>query len=290
VTLTPPGAAGARTLPHDSLQPILRHILDRVAPVLLDDAGRQALLDCAGTCPDVLSLRSLGLELRLQGPATGDLVVATVPTAPDSPRGANDDNDSSAPAQNAFHADPFGVLSALAAISGASVDHTACYEFKSVLEALPGRAELFAAGVVLSRESRRAHRVAFRRFTARDVKPFLKAIGRKNAAKTLSPVAKALARPSTDLCISLDLSPESDGVGLEVYADSSLSAGDAMGWEALLTALVDRNLADADRANAALGLLNAGREEHPRTGLSHVTITTADGALAPTKVYLADLT
>ena len=355
MTLPTSRAAGARTLPHHSLQPVLRHILDGVAPVLLDDAGRQALLDCAGTFPDVLSRHSLGLELRLQGPLTGTLVLAAVPTAPDGqrlhrtltsgaldgdpamralartlsdwrapdswlarscgslrleldasraadgepppppriylvPRGGNDDNDSSARAQNAFHADPFGVLGALAAISGASVDHRTCYEFKFVLEALAGSADLVAAGAMLSRESRRAPRVTFRRFTARDVKPFLKTIGRKNAAKMLSPVAKALARPSTNLCISLNLSPESGSVGLEVYADGSLSAGDPGGWEALLTALVDRNLADADRADAVLKLLSAGREEHPRTGLSHVTITTADGALAPTKVYLADLT
>jgi hypothetical protein len=62
---------------------VLDHLIDDLPAVLLDSAGRADLRSAAGLLPLVLSRRSVGLELRLQGPRCGDLFVAAVPTQPD---------------------------------------------------------------------------------------------------------------------------------------------------------------------------------------------------------------
>ena len=38
---------------------------------------------------------------------------------------------------NAFHADPFGLLSALAVITDSPVDYDTCHDLKTLIEALP---------------------------------------------------------------------------------------------------------------------------------------------------------
>ena len=57
--------------------------MDGVPETLLDAADRRALLNAADTLPRELLRRSIGLELPLQGPTTGDLVVAAAPSTSD---------------------------------------------------------------------------------------------------------------------------------------------------------------------------------------------------------------
>ena len=338
------------TLQLDSLQPVLERVIDAVPQSLLGAAARRALLQTADALPGVLSRRSLGLELRLQGPRTGDLLVAAVPSASDgealhraltlealggepatgrlagalsewrdprswlarsctflllgldasraaegepapppclylAPRGANDADASDGAGANAFHADPFGLLSALAAVTGSPVDFDTCHDFKVLLEALPARAELFAASAMPSRDSRRAPRVAMRRFRAAELKPFLRAVGRKAAARTLTPLAKRLEPVSGNLCVVLELGPHAvDAVGLEVSTGGDWPLGDRAGWRALLDALVDLGLADEERAEAVLGLISNGGDDRAASGLSHVRLTAVGDTLAPTQI------
>jgi hypothetical protein len=66
-----------------SLRSALDLVVRDVPDALLDSRGRADLLAAADALPQVLARRSLGLELRLQGRARGDLFVGAVPTAPD---------------------------------------------------------------------------------------------------------------------------------------------------------------------------------------------------------------
>jgi hypothetical protein len=334
-----------------SLREVLQSLLDDLPGVLLDTSGRRDLLGAAAPLPHVLSRRSLGLELRLQGAPGGDMFAAVVPTAPDgrvllevlrggglgadpatrrladalsqwrtgtgwladscafllleidatrrtgdafpppcvylAPRGANDADPGADCSANAFHRDPAGLVAALAELSACSADPAATRELARMLELLPDGAELFAAGAMLSRASSRAPRIAVRRIYPDKLEGLLAGLGRDRAARTLAPLADVLAPHLTNLCIALDLGPHSsDAVGLELYAGSYWSEGKQSGWTELLSALVDRGLADAERAAAAASLPRRGDAAHPTVGLSHVKLTAKADGLAPSKLYI----
>ena len=325
--------------------------MDGVPEMLLDAPARRALLNGADTLACELSRRGVGLGLRLQGPATGDLVVAALPRAadketlssapmlgaqggeqslqelvraladwrdPDSwlarscaslllvldasiagegepppphvyvtPFGVGDGTESGPSAANAFHADPFGLLSSLAAITGSPIDFDTCHDFKTLIEALPAGAELVAAGAMLSGESRRPPRIALRGFGAAEIKPFLKAVGRKAAAKALTPIATRLEPVSTDLGVALEIGPHAtDTVGLEVHAGSQWSDDERMAWRELLTTVVDLGLADSQRAQAVLQFIGDGGPDRSGSGVGHVTLATVGNRLAPTRIYV----
>lgn len=264
-------------------------------------SGRPAIVRLAQTLadwrePDAWLARACAfLLLELDASRTAidpEAGALTPPSVHLAPRGGSNANDGDRPVSgNAFHADPYGLLAALAGISGSPLDHEACFEFKALIEALPADAEIFAAGAMLSRENAQAPRIAIRRLGTGDIKSFLKTIGRESAAGALGRVAKVLDAAGPELCVALDLGAhKSDVVELEAYAGRDWSGGDLAGWSVLLNRLVRKDFADRQRAHAVLELVHPVGAEVPTSGLSHITITVVGKGLAPAKVRLGCVT
>lgn len=326
------------------MQSVLQRLLEDVPRALLEPEARVDLLVAAGRLPEVLARRNVGLELRLQGRAQGDLFLAALPTGRDGPlldeslaefpggpagtrlrsafsqwrqgvgwfarscklvllevdasrrvgdslpppsvflipriaRGADADIDST---RNAFHRDPQGLVIALAELAGCRPDPAVNAALRRLLGLLPRRAELFAAGVMLSRPTSSAPRIAIRGLRASELQGLLSSLGHRSAGALLTPLATRLAPQLSDLCLALDLGPRgSDAVGMELYA------GDPSGWSGLLEALVASGLADRDRVDAADELRRAGGVNGGSVRLNHVKLTAVADGFAPSKLYVA---
>jgi hypothetical protein len=184
-------------------------------------------------------------------------------------------------ARNPFHRDPAGLVAALAELAGCRPNPGVTTELRQVLGLLPQRAELFAAGVMLSRPTSVAPRIAVRGVRASELAGLLTGSDRRGAGAVLAPLASRLAPHLVDLAVAFDLGARgSDAVGLELYA------GDLVGWSGLLDALVLLGLADRDRADAAGALARAGDLNGASPRLSHVKLTAVQDGLAPTKLYV----
>jgi hypothetical protein len=188
---------------------------------------------------------------------------------------------------NAFHADPAGLVRALAALSESPPDPRASEELECLLGVLPPFAEIFAAGAMLSRASARAPRIAVRRLRPEGIDALLAALGRHDAAEELVPVAAELGSLGARLVLDLDLGSSAPALaGLEAHAGRYWTEGSSEGWAPVLEALVARGLAEREPAEAAIGLPGPRGPDGPVFGISHVKVS-ADGAgLRPAKLYL----
>jgi hypothetical protein len=194
------------------------------------------------------------------------------------PQAADDVDTDIVCARNPFHRDPEGLVAALAELAGCRPDPGVTTELRQMLGLLPPRAQLFAAGVMLSRPTSSAPRIAVRGVRASELAGLLSGLDRRGAAALLAPLASRLAPHLVDLSAAFDLgSWGSDAVGLELYA------GDPVGWSDLLDALVVLGLADRDRADAARAV---ARMSGASVRLSHVKLTAVQDGLAPTKLYV----
>jgi hypothetical protein len=184
-------------------------------------------------------------------------------------------------ARTAFHRDPEGLVAALAELAGCRPDPAVATELRLLLGLLPERAELFAAGVMLSRATSSAPRIAIRGVRASELAGLLSGLGRFGAAAQLAPLASRLEPHLVDLAVALDLGPlGSDAVGLELYA------GDPSGWSEMLDALVLLGLADRDRVDAAGELARSGPMNGADVRLNHVKLTAVQDRPGPTKLYV----
>jgi hypothetical protein len=308
---------------------------------LLDDDGRRRVLEVARTLPLALARRSVGLELRLAGPAHADLIVGARPRAADglallewsraaglprlafaleqwrsgfgwlawnarylllefdaatdvhalpcihlAPQGAADDGPVAA-SENAFGADPEGLVRALAALSGTAPDPTAVASLERLLAALPPFAEMFIAGAMLSRSSVRSPRVAVRRLRPCGVAAVLGALGKPEAAERLVPLAEELTGAGARLMLDLDLGVSAPALaGLEVHAGRYWTEGSPEGWAPVLDVLVERGLAEPERATAAIGLPGSRWPGGPVFGISHAKVGADASGARPAKLYL----
>jgi hypothetical protein len=183
------------------------------------------------------------------------------------------------PRDDAFRRDPDGLVSALAELGGCPPDAAVAAELRDLLALLPDQAQLFTAGVMLSRPTSAAPRIAVRGLRSDELAPLLSGLGRPGAGALLAPLAVRLAPGLTDLCVAFDLGPGgSDAVGLELYA------ADASSWGSVLNDLAELDLADPDRARAAAELARAGALDDSAR-LNHVKLTATAGGLGPTKLY-----
>jgi hypothetical protein len=197
------------------------------------------------------------------------------------PQAGGDVDADVAAARNAFQRDPEGLVAALAELDGCRPDPAVATELRKLLDLLPQRAELFAAGVMLSRPTSSAPRIAVRGVRASELDGLLSGLGRFGAATQLAPLASRLEPHLVDLAVALDLGPlGSDAVGLELYA------GDPSGWNGLLDALVLLGLADRDRVDAAEAVARSGPMNGADVRLNHVKLTAVHDRLAPTKLYV----
>ncbi len=188
---------------------------------------------------------------------------------------------------NTFHADPEGLVETLAWLAGTPVDPNAVSELKRMLAALPPFAEMFVAGAMLSRASVRCPRVAVRRLGPDGVGTVLTTLGQRWAADALVPLAAELAPLGAHFMLDLDVgAPERGHAGLEIHGGRYWTEGSSEGWAPLLEALVAADLADRDRAEAALSLPGSQGPGGPVFGLSHVKIGADAAGLRPAKLYL----
>jgi hypothetical protein len=203
-----------------------------------------------------------------------------------TPRGAADGGPVEAP-DNAFHADPRGLLGALASLAGQPPDPTAVEELRRVLDLLPPFTEIFAAAAMLSRPSARSPRVVVRRFRPEALETFLVALDRREAARELGPLARELGRHDARLALVLDLGASAPGVvGLEVRAGRPWPEGSADGWAPVLEALVGAGLAEGNRAEAAASLPGPRRPGAAAVGISHVKVAADGDGLRAAKLYI----
>ena len=188
---------------------------------------------------------------------------------------------------NAFDADPAGLVRSLAALAGAPPDPSAVADLERLRAVLPPFAEMFIAGTMLSRASVRSPRVAVRRLRPEGVAAVLETMGRSAVAEQLLPLAAELAGAGARFMLDLDLGDAAPPVaGLEVHAGRYWTEGRPEGWEPVLEVLVAHGLAEPDRAHAAAGLPGPRGAGGPRFGISHVKVGADAAGLRPAKLYL----
>jgi hypothetical protein len=188
---------------------------------------------------------------------------------------------------NRFHADPEGLVQALAALSGSPPDPRAMEQLECLLAVLPPFAEIFAAGAMLSRASVRSPLIAVRRLHPDGIRVSLAALGRPEAAEDLVPLAAELGRLGARFVLDIDLDASARSpVGVEAHAGRYWSEGTCEGWAPVLDALVARGLAERERAEAAIGLPGSRGPGGPVLGISHVKVSADAAGLRPAKLYL----
>jgi len=204
-----------------------------------------------------------------------------------APRGAANEGPV-AVSDNAFDADPAGLVGALAALSGAPPDPTAVEGLERLLAGLPPFAEMFIAGTMLSRDSVRSPRVAVRRLRPEGVATVLSVMDRSEVAEQLLPLAAELDSLGARLMLDLDVGASAPAfAGLEVHHTRSYwSEGRSDGWAPALDVLVAWGLAERDRADAAIGLPGSRGPDGPLFGISHAKVGADAAGLRPAKLYL----
>jgi hypothetical protein len=325
----------------DPLVEAVAAVCSRVPEPLLDGPGELRLEEVARTLPSVLARRPVGLELRLAGDASADLIVAARPREPDGRAllawarrmgitrlalalerwqsgfgwlawnakylllefdAAKDPRAvpcihlaplrpggvwPAAVVDNAFHADPEGLVNTLAWLAGTPADPTAMEALERMLAALPPFADMFVAGAMLSRASVRCPRVAVRRLGPDGVGAILTTLGQRWAADALVPLAAELGRLDARFMLDVDLGAvEQCHAGLEIHVGRYWTEGSTEGWAPLLEALVALGLAEGDRAEAAITLPGRKGPGGPVFGISHVKVGADAAGLRPAKLYL----
>jgi len=204
-----------------------------------------------------------------------------------APRGAANEGPV-AVSDNAFDADPAGLVGALAALSGAPPDPTAVEGLERLLAGLPPFAEMFIAGTMISRDSVRSPRVAVRRLRPEGVATVLSVMDRSEVAEQLLPLAAELDSLGARLMLDLDVGASAPAfAGLEVHHTRSYwSEGRSDGWAPALDVLVAWGLAERDRADAAIGLPGSRGPDGPLFGISHAKVGADAAGLRPAKLYL----
>ena len=204
-----------------------------------------------------------------------------------APRGAANEGPV-AVSDNAFDADPAGLVGALAALSGAPPDPTAVEGLERLLAGLPPFAEMFIAGTMLSRDSFRCPRVAVRRLRPEGVATVLSVMDQSEVAEQLLPLAAELDSLGARLMLDLDVGASAPAfAGLEVHHTRSYwSEGRSDGWAPALDVLVAWGLAERDRADAAIGLPGSRGPDGPLFGISHAKVGADAAGLRPAKLYL----
>jgi hypothetical protein len=188
---------------------------------------------------------------------------------------------------NAFHADPQGLVQRLAGLSGSPADPQAVEELVRLLALLPPFAEIFAAGAMLSRASVRAPRIAVRRLRPEGICALLAALGRHDAAEELVPLATELGGLGARLVLDVDLGASAPALaGLEAHAGRYWTEGSTEGWAPVLDALVARGLAEREPAEAVMGLPGPRGPGGSVFGISHVKVSADAAGLRPAKIYL----
>jgi hypothetical protein len=201
-------------------------------------------------------------------------------------RGARSD-EFGAIVDNAFHADPEGLVKTLAWLAGTPADPTAVEALERMLAALPPFAEMFAAGAMLSRATVPCPRVAVRRLGPDGVGTILTTLGQRWAADALVPLAAELGRLDARFMLDVDVgAPEQGHAGLEIHVGRYWTEGSAEGWAPLLEALVALGLAERERAEAAITLPGCEGPDGPVFGISHVKVGAGAAGLRPAKLYL----
>jgi len=203
-----------------------------------------------------------------------------------APRGAANEGPV-AVCDNAFSADPAGLVAALAALAGSPPDPTAVESLERLLAGLPPFAEMFIAGTMLSRDSVRSPRVAVRRLRPEGVATVLSVMDRSEVAEQLLPLAAELDGAGTRFMLDLDLGDSAPAfAGLEIHTESYWAEGRAEGWARALEVLVAWGLAERDRAEAAIGLPGSRGPDGPLYGISHAKVGADAAGLRPAKLYL----
>ena len=203
-----------------------------------------------------------------------------------APLGAGDNGPTGA-VDNAFHADPEGLVKTLAWLAGAPAEPTAVEALERMLAALPPFAEMFSAGAMLSRASVRRPRVAVRRLGPDGVDTVLTTLGQRWAADALVPLAAKIRRLDARFMLDVDVgAPEQGHAGLEIHVGRYWTEGSAEGWAPLLEALVALGLAERERAEAAITLPGCKGPGGPVFGISHVKIGADAAGLHSAKLYL----
>ena len=188
---------------------------------------------------------------------------------------------------NAFAADPEGLVRVLAALAGTAPDRTAVGSLERLLAALPPFAEMFVAGAMLSRASVRSPRVAVRRLRPSGVAAVLRELGKSAAAERLVPLAEELTRAGARLMLDVDLGASAPALaGLEAHAGSYWTEGGRDGWAPVLEVLVSHGLAEPERATAAAALPGRRWPGGPTFGISHAKVGADASGLRPAKLYL----
>ena len=203
-----------------------------------------------------------------------------------APRGAANEGPV-AVSDNAFYADPAGLVGTFAALAGSPPDPTAVEGLERLLAGLPPFAEMFIAGNMLSRDSVRSPRVAVRRLRPEGIATVLSAMDRSEVAERLVPLAAELDDYGARFMLDLDVGDSAPAfAGLEIHTRSYWSEGRSEGWAPVLDVLVARGLAERDRAEAAVGLPGSRGPDGPLFGISHVKVGADAAGLRPAKLYL----
>ena len=186
-----------------------------------------------------------------------------------APLGAGDNGPTGA-VDNAFHADPEGLVKTLAWLAGAPAEPTAMEALERMLAALPPFAEssrrrdaLARVGPPPARRSPPA-RTGRCRHGLDDARPTV-GRGRARPARRQDPSSRRA------LMLDVDVgAPEQGHAGLEIHVGRYWTEGSAEGLAPLLDALVALGLAERERAEAAITLPGCKGPGGPVFGISHV--------------------
>jgi len=222
------------------------------------------------------------LLVEVDAPATADDLVA-VPGIFLAPREARD-VPRAGQLPNVFHRFIDATTSATAELSGVWPDPATAQQLATIVKALPGEADIFAVGAMVSRAAGSSMRIAIRRLGAAGMDDLLQAMGRTRQAAMLHEFIHIT--PADRRVLHFEIGPGAEQrVGLELLPSRDWQQASAAGWPELLDDLVARGVADADRAAVVTALIDA--EGDPLWGLAHVKVAAdASGVLPVAKLYV----
>lgn len=185
---------------------------------------------------------------------------------------------------NAFQRAVDVTTMAAAELSGVWPDPTTATALAAVVDSLPASADIFAVGAMISRRAGASMRVAVRRLEPTAIHTVLSAAHRPRQAALIAEWVATTAASQT--VIAFDVGPGAeDRVGLELATAHDWQLASDEGWPALLDEVVARGVADVDRVDRVLGLIDA--ESDPLWGLAHVKVAAdTHGILPVSKLYV----
>jgi hypothetical protein len=229
--------------------------------------------------------RYLLVEADAPDRAAGADARVPVPSIFLAPRGANDRRLPDAP-PNAVQRLVDASTIAAAELSGVWPDPATGSALAAVVDAIPQGGEVFAIGAMLSRTSGSSMRVAIRRLDPAGMHAVLCAAGLPRQAHVIAARAQQSCAPQQDIAFEVGPGAE-DRVGLELSPLHDWRAARTDGWPELLDEMVRTGVADAERTDVVLSLIDPIADPGPLWGLAHVKVAANESGMLPvSKLYV----